>query len=252
MILKCVLQGIVIGAAAVIPGVSGGVLAAAMGVYEPIITAFSDFFKAPRAHFRFLAPYIIGGAAGFLLFSGIAGALFEYAPKKTLLLFSGLVIGGIPSLLRSAARDGFSFKDLLIAAAAYLFMTALSPLFSLRIENTFLRFFVGGAVYSFGSVVPGISASFILINMGIYRELLAKIASPAVFIPFIIGFLPTSAALIRGIGILFKKHRAAAHFAVVGLLCSNIITALPAISSPVSDILPMLFGAAASYIFFNR
>lgn len=249
---KNTVQGIIVGIAAIVPGVSGGVLAGVMGIYEPIISALSSFFKTPKKSVGFLLPYAVGGLVGFLLFSGIIGTLMRYAPTQTLFLFSGLVAGGFPSLIKCACKEGASVRHILYAAAAYLAMTVLTPYIAVYIDNDFLRYLAGGAVYSVGSIVPGISASFILINMGIYEELLSNLLTAHVLVPFALGFLICTAALIKLIDLVFKKYHTAAHFIVIGLLSSSIVTALPAISNPFSDIPLFAFGAVLACFFFNR
>ncbi len=247
-----ILCGMAVGVGAVVPGVSGGVLAAVLGVYEPIMAALSGFFKDVKKNTLFLLPYIIGGGVGFLVFSGIIGLFMEHAERQMLFLFAGLVIGGFPSLAAEANRDGFKLRYMFAAAGAFFLMTAASPLFSFYIANPFLRYFAAGAAYSFGSVIPGISASFILINMGVYRELLVSIASPAVFIPFGAGFFAVTVMLIKAVDFLFRRYHAAAYYTVIGLLASSIVTAMPCISNPVADTAILVSGVVLGFLALSR
>ena len=65
LFLSKILAGFVIGAGAIIPGLSGGILAVSMGLYQPTIEAITGFFKAPKKNFNFLLPLGIGGVIGF-------------------------------------------------------------------------------------------------------------------------------------------------------------------------------------------
>ena len=205
---KKTVRGMAVGIGAITPGVSGGVIATILGIYEPIMNALANFFKDIKKHTRFLAPYALGGALGFLLFSGIIDFLMSHAETQVLFLFAGLVIGGFPALIAESNSEGFKYRYLLFSGVAYILMTASIQFFSLPIENDFLKYVTGGAVYSAGSVIPGISASFILINMGIYKEILSSFRNPAVFLPFIIGFIGTAMLLIKGVNFMFKRFHA--------------------------------------------
>lgn len=245
------LKGVVVGIGAIIPGVSGGVLAAVLGIYEPIMNALADFFKNIKKNTYFLLPYALGAALGFLLFSGIISFLMEHFESQVLFLFAGLVIGGFPALIAEANSEGFKYRYLIFAAGAYILMTASAQIFSHPIENNLLKYLIGGAVYSAGSVIPGISASFILINMGIYKDILSAFSNASVLIPFVTGFILTTVMLIKGVNFMFKKFHGYAYYTVMGLLAASIVTALPALSNPPADILLLAGGILGGFFFIN-
>lgn len=239
---KKVILGFVVGTAAIIPGLSGGVLAAILGIYEPIMAALSGFFKNFKKNALFLLPYALGGVAGFVLLGGIIDFLMEYAETQVLFLFAGLVIGGFPALIREANKEGFKIHYLFVAAVAFFFMLSFGEILGNPPKTPFLKYLLGGTIYSFGSIIPGISASFILINMGIYREILSSLFMPQVILPFFLGFIITSIILIKGINYLFKRFHSYSYYCVLGLLLASIITALPAISNPLIDIPVLISG----------
>lgn len=105
-----VLAGFVIGAGAIIPGLSGGILAVSMGLYQPTIEAVTGFFKKPKENFKFLLPLAIGGVIGFLIFLMLIDSLFADFQTEIICLFLGLVIGSIPSFLKEAKGDAATFK----------------------------------------------------------------------------------------------------------------------------------------------
>ena len=246
-----IIRGVIVGIGAITPGVSGGVIATVFGIYEPIMNALANFFKDIKTHTRFLMPYALGGVVGFLFFSGVIDFFITHAETQVLFLFSGIVIGGFPALIKESNSDGFKYRYLIFAAVSYLLMTASVQIFSHPIENNLLKFFVGGAVYSAGSIIPGISASFILINMGIYKEILAGFMSPVVYIPFLSGFLLTTLLLIKGVNFMFKKFRGYSYYTVMGLLAASIVTAMPVISKPLLDIFILITGILCGFLFIN-
>ncbi|NCB31410.1 MAG: DUF368 domain-containing protein [Clostridia bacterium] len=100
-------QGSIIGATGLIPGASGGVLAVSMGIYRPIVDAVLSLLKAFRKNFFYLLPYGIGIAVGILLAArGLEWLLSHY---RAALMYSlmGMVLGGIPQLIRDANAEGF-------------------------------------------------------------------------------------------------------------------------------------------------
>ncbi len=249
--LEKFIKGFICGIAAIIPGVSGGVFATVFGIYEPILESLSGFFKDIRKNTRFLFPYVLGGGLGFLAFSKVIALLMLHFPNQVLFLFSGLVIGGLPMLFAEANNEGFSRRYVIFLFLFFSLSIALEDIYKLRIGNDFLRYFIGGGVYSVGSIVPGISASFILINMGIYSEILSGFLELGKIIPFIIGFLLTSISIIKGINYLFKKFHGYSYYSVIGLLLASILSALPAISHPISDIFFLAVGIISGLFFIN-
>ena len=105
-----ILAGFVIGAGAILPGLSGGILAVSMGLYQPAIEAVTGFFKNPKKNLKFLLPLAIGGIIGFLIFMLIINRFFADYETEIICLFVGLVIGSVSSFLNSliSARQKLS------------------------------------------------------------------------------------------------------------------------------------------------
>ena len=98
LFLSKILAGFVIGAGAIIPGLSGGILAVSMGLYQPTIEAITGFFKAPKKNFNFLLPLGIGGVIGFVVFMFLIDSLFAKYQKQTVTNRLKKPIGSILSL----------------------------------------------------------------------------------------------------------------------------------------------------------
>ena len=245
------IKGVALGIAAIVPGVSGGVLATVLGIYEPIIESLSGFFKDIKSNTRFLLPYILGGGIGFLAFSKVIAFLMLHFPTQVLFLFSGFIIGGLPMLFAEANSQGFRHPYILFLFLFFGLSFMLEDFFKIPIKNEFLKFFIGGGVYSVGSIIPGISASFLLINMGIYEEILSGFLIFSKITPFIIGFVLVSIAIIKGVNYLFKKFHGYCYYSVIGLLLSSILTAMPTITHPVSDIFLLSIGVILGLFFIN-
>ena len=100
-------QGAIIGAAGIIPGASGGVLAVSMGIYRSIVNAVLSLLKDFRKNFLYLLPFGLGGVAGILLTA--RGLAFLLANHRGALMYAlmGMVLGGVPDLIRDANTGGF-------------------------------------------------------------------------------------------------------------------------------------------------
>ena len=177
--LQAVLEGTLIGAAGLIPGASGGIMAVAFGVYQEALDAIIGLFSNFKKSFSFLWPYGLGVAIGVF---GCAFAL-EWLLKNWHMPFMymliGMVLGGIPSIIKEAGKP-FSLKyavcsllgAVLVAAIAMLDdkLTGSNPW-----EYTYLTAALAGGIIAIGIVIPGISTSFILMFMGLYEPLLSSL-----------------------------------------------------------------------------
>lgn len=180
LILSKLIAGFVIGAGAIIPGLSGGILAVSMGLYQPTIEAITGFFKAPKKNFKFLFPLGVGGVIGLVLFMFLIDRTFAKYQTAVIALFLGLVVGSIPTFF-GEANDGKPFKKSYIIFVFLGFAFAFSLVLLGLItgdtqtgskELTWFTAMLAGGIVMMGVVLPGVSTSFILINMNIYKSFL--------------------------------------------------------------------------------
>ncbi len=104
------IKGFIMGIANIIPGVSGGTLALTLGIYEEFIEAISHFFEKLKDNVKFLIPIGIGMVISILIFSNVIDASLESFPLPTILLFMGLVLGGLPMIFKRIAGKKDSKK----------------------------------------------------------------------------------------------------------------------------------------------
>ena len=98
--LKSCLQGICIGAGAILPGISSGVLCVIFGIYDKLVESVLGIFHNFKKNFLFLFPIILGSFIGILLFGNILDFLFNHYPMPTKYAFIGLILGSIPLLIK--------------------------------------------------------------------------------------------------------------------------------------------------------
>ncbi len=177
-IFERVIKGAAMGIAFVIPGFSGGSVAAILGIYEELVGAVADLFRHFGKSVRILLPVALGMALGFaaLLFP-IRYAL-ERFPLPTVALFVGLALGGLGPLGERAGKRTFRhvllFTLALLFSAAFAFFPKATPaegfLYHLGPAG-YCALFGVGALASCALVVPGISGSMLLLILGYYAPL---------------------------------------------------------------------------------
>lgn len=96
--------GIAIGAGAILPGISSGVLCVIFGIYEKLLDSILNFFHDVKRNFKFLFPILIGISFGIILFSNFLNYFLYQFPIQTKSIFIGLILGSIPMLLKEVNK----------------------------------------------------------------------------------------------------------------------------------------------------
>jgi len=249
--------GLIIGIAGVTPGLSGGVIAAAAGLYEPAIRAIVSIRKDFWGSFRYLLPLAVGAAGGVLLFSRVMVSLMEATQSLVLFAFLGLVAGGLPALIKPALGEGYRRGYILIAVSAFLLVwlsgKLLSPTHSLSPGLTPVSVMLYGAVLAIGAIIPGISSSFLLLYLGVYEKLMQSISDLDVGVVFFLclGFGACALFAVRLANFLFGRFRSAAYHAVIGFLAGSMLLIFPGFlggAGLAADIMIFAVCIAAGYL----
>ncbi len=256
--IKKLFLGLLIGISCITPGLSGGVIATTVGLYEPAVHAIVNLRKEFRQSAIFLFAPAIGVGAGILIFSKIMPNLMMKAEFAVLYVFLGLVAGSIPSLIKEANSGGFRSKYLwatAIAFAAVIWVGQISawtpnPTDNVRLSeiNTILY----GAILGVGTIIPGISSSFILIYLGVYERLLTAISNFDIRILALlaIGFIASALLVIQLVEILFRKVRGFAYYTIIGFLFGFMVLIFPGLRTGLGlsiDIALFVAGTAVSF-----
>ena len=246
-----VLRGMVIGLANIIPGVSGGTMMVSMGIYDTLIHCITHLFKEFKKSVMTLLPYAIGMAVaiGALSFA-LKWAFANYAlPTNT--LFIGLILGGLPAILRQVKGK----KKGPVGAVLFLAFFALIILMQLfQSENSVtiqlsvveaLKLFVLGAVASATMIIPGVSGSMILKILGYYEPVVtvgipglltglrygdwaAVAANLGILVPFGLGVIVGIFAIAKLIEVLLARWEGQTYCAILGLVAASPVAILMA------------------------
>ncbi len=174
------------GAADVVPGVSGGTLAFILGIYERLLAAISSIDTAAvklllKGRFSALWQHI-DGTFLLCLFSGILLSIFslanvisyllEHRPVPLWAFFNGLILASLPVLLRSVS---WSAARLLLLVLGIVFAVAVGMLAPVQLQPAPYMFFLAGAIAICAMILPGISGSFILLILGMYAPIMLAV-----------------------------------------------------------------------------
>lgn len=254
--LSYFIKGMLIGIGAVAPGVSGGTLAVIFGLYERITDAIGNVFKNFRENFIFFLPVVLGGGFGVLAFSNILKYLFLNYEVQVKYLFIGLMIGTLPSVFKEANKKGFRRIYILPCTIAF----AVTILFIVMENNGIdvfpeagrglLQLLSYGAVIGIGTIVPGISASFVLMYLGAYQIILESVAAInlTVLIPVGIGFVVSIVVFANIVSRLFKRFYGYTYYMVLGFVLGSIVAIFPGIGFNLRYLVSILLFILGCYV----
>jgi len=191
------LRGFVMGAADVVPGVSGGTVALVFAIYHRLIeavrtgsTALGRFLKLDlrggieslrSVEWSFFLPLVVGIGAAVVVMSGvIESALTDY-PVEMAGLFLGLVAGSVVVAWQLLERRDLARLGVLVAVGAVTWVVlglreGTSDASVSQVSDPALwTYFAAGAVAICAMILPGISGSFILVMLGMYGPVLAAV-----------------------------------------------------------------------------
>lgn len=252
------LEGIVVGFGAILPGVSGGTLCVAFGMYRPLIELLSNLKENLKKNGLMLAVFLIGVGIGFVGFSGLTAKLLEKNATIVTCVFIGFIFGTIPELWRDAGEQGrnkFSILALILGFIAMIgILTLFKTQFSLTIDANFVGFILCGALFGLGFIVPGLSPSTLLMFFGIYQAMSEGIGSLdfGVLIPMAIGLLACALLFSKAVGYAYKKKYSIVSHTVLGVVVATAIMILPpweGFGKAAIYLVCIIAGAALSYAF---
>ena len=108
-VLLRLVQGFIIGAGGILPGISGGVLSVIFGIYRPVMEVLAHPLNGLRRHLSLLLPVGAGAILGFLCGGGLILVLFDRSEKLATCLFIGLILGSVPRRARRGADAARTF-----------------------------------------------------------------------------------------------------------------------------------------------
>lgn len=226
-------KGVVIALGFILPGVSGGVLAAILGIYERLLHFMAHFRKNFKKDFMYFLPVGIGGIVGIGLLSKPLEFLLEHYQVIVLWGFAGAILGTLPSLIKeSTSRSKRDFVDIswflamLILGGLFLFF--MSEIFG-TIPANFFGFVIAGMLIALGVLVPGLSPSNLLLILGLYSPMLTGFKDfdiMGVFLPIAVGGIIAMLLFSKGMEFLILHHHSRVYHFILGIVVASTILIL--------------------------
>lgn len=190
-----ILKGILIGLGSILPGVSGGMIAASFNIYQELIDALNNFIKTPfKAVFK-IWQYLVGIAIGIAIGFVLIATVLKLYPLPITMLFIGLIIGSLPNHLKVIKAQRREFKHYLIMIIAALLVLVVLLLKPAQINEMdqltiYIINIVMGLLIALSLIIPGLSGTMILMAIGIYTYFTETVSN---FIKAIFNFNLTEA-----------------------------------------------------------
>ena len=180
-------KGACMGAADVIPGVSGGTIAFITGIYDRLIesinsingTALKLFFSGKFKEFwkhingSFLISLFCGILVSVLSLAGLMQYLLEHHPIQTWAFFFGLIVASSIFILRGI--QGWNMKSAMFPVLGVVLGIVVCTLSPTQTPDALWFIFLSGAIAICAMILPGISGSFILLILGKYKYIMGAI-----------------------------------------------------------------------------
>lgn len=228
--------GLLIGAGAILPGISSGVLCVIFGIYDTLIESVLSFFQDIKKNAKFLFPIVIGVGIGIVIFGNVLNMLFEHYPIQTKCAFLGLILGCVPNLFHIAnSKKGFRLHYIGYTIISFVFTLILLGLENTLSTNTMITtsntlfLILSGFVMSAGVVIPGISSTVLLMILGTYETYLNAVSTLNLFIllPMGIGLVFGGLLFLKLIQFFLKKHFSETYYTIIGFVLGSMLILCP-------------------------
>ena len=248
--IKQILQGMVVGIANIIPGVSGGTMMVAMGLYDKLIHAITHLKSEFKESLKLLLPIFAGAGIAIVALSRLFEFLLETYPIPTNFAFCGLIAGSLPFIFKKVKGHKVTVGKIipfLIFFGVVIVMALLGETGGNSADVSFglvnvIKLFGVGVIAAATMVVPGVSGSMMLMLLGYYDTILKTInyfvdalvkfdmggltTGVGVLAPFGIGVVIGIFLIAKLIEFIFSKAEIHAYYGIIGLILASPIAIL--------------------------
>lgn len=241
-----VLRGFLMGAADIVPGVSGGTIALVLGIYERLVSSIRSGSSAlgslvrgdgagaigwlRRVDWAFLVPLLFGILLAVFTLARIIETLLDDYPEEMAGLFTGLIAGSVVIAFRLVKNwDTAAFTTLGVVTVVMFVLLGsregTSDETVGQLANPALwAFFLAGAVAICAMILPGISGSFLLVLLGMYGPVLEAVNERAMVTLIVLG-----AGMVLGLALFsqllswaLENHHDQVIAALIGLMAGSL------------------------------
>ena len=226
-------KGAIIGTGFILPGISGGALAAIFGVYQRIVSFIAHITRDFIKNVLFFIPLGLGGLFGMFMLARPLSYFLEYHEAQVIWGFVGCIVGTMPKLWKEAGKEGRTRKHYIIliltALIGFCLLYAAKIFMSTQMPLNFITWIFAGFLISLGVLVPGISAANFLVYLGMYKPMVNAFSTlnfPAL-VPIFLGTAIFLFSLSKLVDLLLRKIYAGFFHFVVGIVIASTIMIIP-------------------------
>lgn len=248
--IKKILQGMVVGIANIIPGVSGGTMMVAMGLYDKLIHAITHLKSEFKESMKLLLPIFVGAGLAIVALSRLFEFLLEVYPIQTNFAFCGLIAGSLPFIVKKVKGHAVSTGKIIAFVVFFAIVVLMAVMgetggnaadVSFNLINV-IKLLLVGIIAAATMVVPGVSGSMMLMLLGYYDTILrtinnfidalvafdiqGMIVQCGILVPFGIGVVLGIFLIAKLIEFIFSKAEIHAYYAILGLIIASPIAIL--------------------------
>lgn len=246
------IKGFIIGLASMTAGAS--VFAIVLGIYDKCMEIIANPFKNFKANLKYIFPIVLGIVISVVLFGKLIIYLLTYYEAYVKFAFLGIVIGGVPALIKKANKNGYNKKYLIPLVATFIFTIAITVLMNsfngataVAAKMTPILLIAYGAIFAFGAVMPAMTTIPILMYLGVFTPIMDGIFTFnfSIIIPFGIGYLAIVLLTAQLITRLFKKFYGYTYYGIIGFSITSLGMLIPKLTGIEYVICPVLAIAIA-------
>lgn len=241
---KSAVLGLFMGLAVIIPGVSGAQIAILFKLYDKFTYAISKILKQFKTMFLFLLPIAIGLVIGFVAGFLAVETLIELAIFAVVALFAGMMLGGIPVYVKEINFKKLNWLRILLIIVGLIIPITISCVSVALIGNDgigrenltewymWILALPIGFVVAVTQIIPGLSATSILLSIGVYKPIIDSVSlsflkeNPTIivfFLMLIVGFVVGLFILSKLITKFIEKYKENFYCLALGLSISSIV-----------------------------
>lgn len=238
--IKLFIQGFIVGIGKIIPGVSGAMFAMMFGIYEKALDIISNLRTKLMKNLKYMLILAISIGLAIIFGSSIIKKCLENYYLSTMLLFIGMMVGGIKPLMRNVKGRKLDTRSLVSAIIVVTILFLISLIDGVEktevLEKTPLVFIIlifAGFLDAFATVVPGICGTALLMILGYYNTVIGALSdlfnfsnlgtNLFILIPFGIGLFSGVFLISKLINYLFKNYKTETYYSIIGFALMSIV-----------------------------
>jgi putative membrane protein len=226
-------KGALIGTGFILPGVSGGALAAIFGLYEKIIGFIAHITRDFIKNVAFFLPVGLGALFGMFLLSHPLDFFIENYEAQVLWGFIGCIAGTLPKLWADAGKIKRAKKHIMIMAFsfvfAFLFLFLAGKYFGSNLPRNTGTWGIAGVLIAFGILIPGMSPSNFLVYLNLYKPMIEafKTFDVSVLLPIMAGGALCLFSFSKIVDYLFSKAYTGIFHCIFGIVLASTVMIIP-------------------------